>query len=367
MTFSMNVMAIDEADQSDAGGFSEGEASEAVSEEAQSHESEPSTNSAVRVGEYAWEEFMTEYGYGNEVSDLYPDDPTGGDEQLGLDTDAGAGTTVPSGDDWDQVEFDPEAYLGYHPDDLEDQLVPVAGDNAGTLQERFLEYVDPETTPVVKDTWFWEHYKWEYYYEDDGSRPRDSNGEIVPHDAEGALGFDPDTIEQRLAAANDIALELDDTVDERTVNVQEELDEDEFFSTAAGNTTVTNRYDLEKAVSMEKKTHFREVERYWVNKPYAFVIIFHSEKENEKKYYMIEPYQNEIEAELQEFLSGKLRTAIKYAEEGIKEKATEDGRRAVIEDEARRLLERYDLFEATSDDTSKGILETLQGLLDDED
>ncbi|RZV08097.1 flagellar protein FlaI [Natrinema hispanicum] len=367
MTFSMNVMAIDEADQPDAGGFSEGEASESASEEAQSHESEPSTNSAVRVGEYTWEEFMTEYGYGNEVSDLYPDDPTGGDEQLGLDTDAGAGTTVPSGDDWDQVEFDPEAYLGYHPDDLEEQLVPVAGDNAGTLQERFLEYVDPETTPVVKDTWSWEHYKWEYYYEDDGSRPRDSNGEIVPHDTEGALGFDPDTIEQRLAAANDVALELDDVVEERTVNVQEDLEEDEFFSTAAGNTTVTNRYDLEKAVSLEKKTHFREVERYWVNKPYAFVIIFHSEKENEKKYYMIEPYQNEIEAELQEFLSGKLRTAIKYAEEGIKEKATEDGRRTVIEDEARRLLKRYDLFEATADDTSKGVLETLQGLLDDED
>jgi len=45
---------------------------------------------------------------------------------------------------------------------------------------------------------------------------------------------------------------------------------------------------------------------------------------------MIEPYQNEIENELQEFLSGKLRTAIKYSEDGIKEKATEDGRRTVI-------------------------------------
>jgi len=33
---------------------------------------------------------------------------------------------------------------------------------------------------------------------------------------------------------------------------------------------------------------------------------------------MIEPYQNEIENELQEFLSGKLRTAIKYSEDGIK-------------------------------------------------
>ncbi|WP_249361373.1 type II/IV secretion system ATPase subunit [Haloterrigena sp. H1] len=360
-------MAIDEADQSDAGDFSEGEASDSASEEESSHESEPSTNSAIRVGAYTWEEFMNEYGYEDEVSVLYPNKPTDADEQLGLDTNDGSTTSVPSGDDWDQVEFDPETYLRHHPDDLEDNVLPTAGETAAALSELFLEYVDPETTPVVKDVWSWEHYKWEYYYDDDGSRPRDSNGDIVRHDEEEALGFDPDTLEGRLAAANDIAMGVDDIVEERTVNVQEEIDEDEFFSTAAGNTTVSNRYDLEKAVPMEKKTHFREVERYWVNKPYAFVIIFHSEKENEKKYYMIEPYQNEIEAELQEFLSGKLRTAIKYSEEGVKEKATEDGRRTVIEDETRRLLKRYDLFEATANDTSKGILETLQGLLDDDE
>ena len=362
-------MAIDEADQSDAGDFSEGEASDPASEDERSHESEPDSDSAVRVGEYTWEEFMDEYGYGGEVSVLYPDDPepTDADDQLGLDTDERVTATVPSGDDWNQVEFDPETYLGHHPDDLPDHVLPVAGDNAETLRAAFLEYVDPETTPVVKDTWTWEHYKWEYYYNDDGSRPRDGSGEIVRHEKEDALGFDPDTLEQRLAAGNDAALELDDIVEERTVNIQAELDEDEFFSTAAGNTTVSNRYDLEKAVPMEKKTHFREVERYWVNKPYAFVVIFHSEKENEKKYYMVEPYQTEIETELEEFLSGKLRTAIKYSDDGVKDKVTEDGRRTVIEDETRRLLERYDLFEATSDDASKGILETLQGLLDDEE
>ncbi|QLG50536.1 ATPase, T2SS/T4P/T4SS family [Natrinema halophilum] len=361
-------MAIDEADQSDTGDFSEGEESDSVSEEERSQKEDPVSNSAVRVGEYSWEEFMDEYGYSDEVSVLYPDDPepAEADDQLGLDTNEGH-SRVPSGDDWTNVEFDPTAYLGHHPDDLVDTVLPTAGDNADALWEIFLEYVDPETTPVVKDTWTWEHYKWEYYYEDDGSRPRDSDGEIVHHDEEDALGFDPETLEGRLAAGKDAALELDDLVEERTVNVQDDLDEDEFFSTAAGNTTVSNRYDLEKAVPLEKKTHFREVERYWVNKPYAYVVIFHSEKENEKKYYMIEPYQNEIEIELQEFLSGKLRTAIKYSEDGIKEKATEDGRRTVIEDETRGLLKRYDLFEATSGTTSKGILETLRGLLDDDE
>ncbi|OLZ41356.1 secretion system protein E [Natrinema saccharevitans] len=357
-------MAIDEADQSDAGDFSEGEASDPASEDERTHE--PSErDSSVRVGEYTWEAFMEEHGHGDEVADLYPDEPAEGDDQLGLDTDEDVGSVVPSGDDWNDVEFDPEEYLGHHPDDLEDTVLPIAGDNGETIWDAYWEYANPETTPVVKDTWTWEHYKWEYYYEDDGSRPRDGDGEIVRHDREEALGFDPETLENRLAAGNDAALELDDIVEERTVNIQDEIDEDEFFSTAAGNTTVSNRYDLEKAVPFEKKTHFREVERYWVNKPYAFVVIFHSEKENEKKYYMVEPYQNEIETELKEFLSGKLRTAIKYSEDGIKEKATEDGRRTVIEDETRRLLERYDLFEATSEKASKSMLETLRGLLDD--
>ncbi|QCS43083.1 ATPase, T2SS/T4P/T4SS family [Natrinema versiforme] len=362
-------MAIDEADQSDAGDFSEGEASDSASEDERSHGADPISNSAVSVGEYTWEEFMDEYGYGDEISELYPDDAelNATDDQLGLDTDETVGSRVPSGDDWNQVEFDPESYLGHHPDDLADRVLPTAGDDAATLWDIFCEYVDPETTPVVKDTWTWEHYKWEYYYDEDGSRPRDGDGEIVRHDEKEALGFDPDTLEARLAAGNDAALELDDIVEERTVNVQADIEEDEFFSTAAGNTTVSNRYDLEKAVPFEKKTHFREVERYWVNKPYAYVVIFHSEKENEKKYYMIEPYRNEIEIELQEFLSGKLRKAIKYSEDGIKEQSSEDGRRTVIEDETRRLLKRYDLFEATSGETAEGILETLRGLLDDDE
>ncbi|QSW98091.1 ATPase, T2SS/T4P/T4SS family [Haloterrigena alkaliphila] len=364
-------MAIDEADQSDAGDFSEGEASDPASADDRSHESDgdSDSNGGVRVGEYTWEDYMEEYGYGDDASVLYPDEPAGAgaDDQLGLDTDEGSAHTVPSGDDWNQVDFDPESHLGYHPDDLDSSVLPIAGDNAEELREIFLEYVDPETTPVVKDEWTWEHYKWEYYYEDDGSRPRDKNGEIVRHDEEEALGFDPDALEQRLFAGDEAAMELDELVEERTVNVEEDLDEDEFFSTVDGNTTVSNRYDLEKAVPFEKKTHFQEVERYWVNKPYAYVVIFHSDKENEKKYYMVEPYLNEIEIELQEFLSGKLRTAIKYSDEGIKEKATEDGRRTVIEDEARRLLKRYDLFEKTSGSTQESVLDTLRNLLDDDE
>ncbi|SNR51158.1 flagellar protein FlaI [Halorubrum vacuolatum] len=104
-----------------------------------------------------------------------------------------------------------------------------------------------------------------------------------------------------------------------------------------------------------KKTHFREVERYWVNEPYAFVIVFHSTKENERKYYAIQPHLTRIEADLKEFLTGKLRTSIKYADESIAG-GDEEFRRDIIVDETRRLLARYDLYE---EGTDRGIANEL--------
>ncbi|WP_276253762.1 ATPase, T2SS/T4P/T4SS family [Halomontanus rarus] len=358
-------MAIDEADQSDTGHFSDAESSAPASDDSRSHE--PTRGSDVRVGEYIWADFMNDYGYGDEVSTLYPQGTQKPDDQLGLDTSEEAQSRVPTGQDWDRVSFDPTSYLGYDPDELSDLIESTFAPNANVLQDAFLEYVDPETTPVTKGVYTWEHYKWEYYYDEDGDRPRNSDGEIDRFDEEEALGFGPDEIRQKLHQGGNAAMELDDVVDERTVNVNEECDEDDFFSTVDGHTTVANRYDLEKTVPQAKKSHFREEERYWVNKPYAFVIIFHSEKENEKKYYLVEPYLTEIETELQEFLSGKLRTAIKYSDDGIEQNADEDGRRSVIENETRRLLKRYDLFENTSGGTELGILESLRALLDDEE
>nr|WP_272931395.1 type II/IV secretion system ATPase subunit [Halobacterium noricense] len=193
----------------------------------------------------------------------------------------------------------------------------------------------------------WEHFKREYYYvgDDDWTRPRDEAGDIVRFDPVEYLGFDPENVEQWLSVKDDAADEMLDLEAERTVDIHEEIDEDAFFSTVDGRTTIANRYDLEKAVPMGKKRHFREVERYWVNKPYAFVVIFHSDRENEKKYYLVEPYRNPIEADLQEFLTEKLRTAIKYASDDVAAAGDEAERRGVIERETRKLLDRYDLYD----------------------
>ncbi|MFB6090622.1 MAG: ATPase, T2SS/T4P/T4SS family, partial [Halobellus sp.] len=309
---------------------------------------------AVR-GEYTWADFLDEYGADGDVETLYGGrDPRDfGDESDSARWDDGVEIPTPTREDWDGVSLDPESHLGFHPVDVDSEVADAVAE-AVRLDREFEEFCDPETTPVVKDVWLWEHYKREYYYDEDGSRPRDADGEIEPFDATDALGFDPDRVENALARGGQRAEELKALVDERTVDVDPEFDEDAFFTDARGATTVVNRYDLEKAVPMEKKTHFGEVERYWVNKPHAFVIVFHSRKENEKKYYVIEPHQTRIEADLVEFLTGKLRTAIKYDDESVVADGS-DTRRRVIEQQALELLERYNLYRTPERPSEAGL------------
>ena len=215
--------------------------------------------------------------------------------------------------------------------------------------------------PVRKGVYKWLHLKWECHLDDAGQLPVDEEGNPRPFEPAAYLGFAPEEVESALSFGESRAAALKDLVDERTVDVQPDLEEDAFFSTRTGATTVTNRYDLERAVPMAKKTHFVEEERYWVNKPYAFVVIFHSRKENEKKYYLVEPYRTAIESDLREFLTEKLRTAIKYAEEGVTIGGSNGERRAVIERETDRLLNRYDLYDTDSD---RGFRESLADALD---
>ena len=170
-----------------------------------------------------------------------------------------------------------------------------------------------------------------------------------------------------LESTDTVADRLSAVVDERTVRVNPDLDEDAFFTAENGGTTVVNRYDLERAVPQEKKSHFREVERYWVNEPYAFVIILHSEKENEKKYYLIEPHLSPIEEDLKEFLAKKLKTAIKYSSDRIVVQGSEDARAGVIERETHELLERYDLYDEGARPDDGGVLDGLKSAVGADD
>jgi flagellar protein FlaI len=194
----------------------------------------------------------------------------------------------------------------------------------------------------------WEDYEREFYGDQSGGRSR-RRGEPGPFDPTAALGFDPDATESTLRAASRTAERLADVVDERTIRVNPELDEDAFFSTSEGHTTVVNRYDLEKAVEPERKPHYTEVDRYWVDKPYAFVVVFHSTHENEKKYYLVSPHLNPTEHQLKRYLTAKLRTSIKYSDEVVV-RGTPADRRAVIDRELRSILTKYGLFRDRSSD-----------------
>ncbi|MFB6109069.1 MAG: ATPase, T2SS/T4P/T4SS family [Haloplanus sp.] len=322
-------MAIDDAEGSESG--VEGGA-----------ESQRQAGGAT-VGEYTWADYLEEYVSPEAASAVYAP--------------LSAGET-PSADDWDRTDVDPERLLGFDPAGIGDRLA--AGAAVGTeLRARLATRGE---TPVVKGRWTWEDYKAEYYYDDRGDPPTDGEGAVVPFDPAAHLGFDPDLTENVVSLGGDRASKLAEVVEERTVSVDDDLDEDAFFRTAFDTTTVTNRYDLEKTVPMEKKRHFEEVDRYWVNKPYAFVIIFHSRKENEHKYYVVQPYRTEIEADLVEFLTGKLQTAIKYADIGVASGPEE--REQVITSETYSLLERYDLYSRAS---GTGLLDAVASQVGVED
>jgi flagellar protein FlaI len=355
-------MAIDESDQADSGQFEGGDESAAVAGRPGADGLDPS----VQVGRYTWADFLDEHGHGDAVDVLYPDGrPQPEAQSLGLDSRDDA-ASPPRGDDWDRVEFDPQRYLGYHPDEIEDLIRDYAAPEAKRLHRIFQDHIDAGGQ-VSKGIYTWEQFKQEYYYDQQGNPPRE-NGQIVPFKPEEYLGFHPENTEEVFGEFGDVGKELAQLVDDRTVDVSPELDEDEFFSTEDGHTTLVNRYDLEKAVPFQKKLHFQEEDRYWVNKPYAFVIIFHSRKENEKKYYLVEPYLNEIEHDLKEFLTGKLRTAIKYADDEVVTVEGEEQRKDVIEQETKKLLKRYDLFKKrSSSGGQQGFLQNLVEMFDQDE
>ncbi|CAI50102.1 type IV pilus biogenesis complex ATPase subunit [Natronomonas pharaonis DSM 2160] len=218
---------------------------------------------------------------------------------------------------------------------------------------------DNGTQSATVGTYDWDDFRREFH---------DSDAD-APFSPESYLGFDPRDADGRLGVAHIAAETVAEAANRRTVRVDPDVDEAEFFTTDGGAATVTTRYDLEKAVPDEKKQHFREVDRYWVNEPYAFVIIFHSEKENEKKYYLVEPHLSPIEDDLREFLAGKLKTAIKYSSDETVVHGGEDVRASVIESETHALLDRYDLYAdgARPDENGDGLVATLSSLVDTDD
>ena len=78
-----------------------------------------------------------------------------------------------------------------------------------------------------------------------------------------------------------------------------------------------------------------EVERYWLNAPYAFVSINHDPEENEHRYHVVEPTLDELETDLLERLFEDIRTPLLYRED------VEDDPETALLEELEARLEEY--------------------------
>jgi len=103
-----------------------------------------------------------------------------------------------------------------------------------------------------------------------------------------------------------------------TRETNETGDENSFFGDAGNgnderkNGTVTTQSDLERAVPDDKKKYYEEVDRYWINEPYAFVVIYHSTREDEHRYIVVEPHLGGPEREVLAVVRKKLRRSLDH-------------------------------------------------------
>ncbi|WP_302083369.1 type II/IV secretion system ATPase subunit [Salinibaculum rarum] len=109
-----------------------------------------------------------------------------------------------------------------------------------------------------------------------------------------------------------------------------------------GADTLVGHSDLENAVPSGEKPFLEELERYWVNKPYAYIVIYRNTRDQELRYYAVEPKLSDTERELVEFFSDKLRLSINYDKVGAD--ATPNDRAEVVRNETIQLMKRYNLI-----------------------
>lgn len=178
------------------------------------------------------------------------------------------------------------------------------------------------------------------------------------------MDSESDITQEDFALASEKGSQLNEVINTNTVKTLEsqpdtDFDEEEFFTTEDGYSTLVTRYDLEQAISSDKKTHFKELQRYWVNKPYAFVSIFRSTRENEIKYYAIEPHLTDEEKELKEYIETKIRDFIKYDDDTKLGKSVEERKKVIREKIMETITERYSLYKEDESSTVDKLKESI--------
>lgn len=182
------------------------------------------------------------------------------------------------------------------------------------------------------------------------------------HALDPSIEHDEESVREALRDAAANASHAQEKVNTVTCNTR--LDnEDEFFTTSTGTRTLVNRRDLEQTVPNTQKPYLTEIDRYWVNKPFAFIIIFRSERDNETKYVVVEPVLNTHEQRVLDFLKDKLRETMRYSDIASHKKRGQAEKAAHIEAETFKLLKRYRLITENAENAFKHANTT--GTLDD--
>lgn len=119
---------------------------------------------------------------------------------------------------------------------------------------------------------------------------------------------------------------------------------DGFFATPKGLPTIATGGDLEASIPVEEREDLVELDRYWAAYPYSYVSVCRSKENNEVRYFVVEPYLSDPEADLIAFLMEKLEHSLRNDAGTILDEDSQvqrsDVRRRVF-----TLLSRYDLFD----------------------
>lgn len=127
------------------------------------------------------------------------------------------------------------------------------------------------------------------------------------------------------------------------LHIPTEVDEDEFFTTEEGMPTVVTHADHEAQVPNEEKQDLKEIDRYWVQKPFAFVVIYQNTRDSEYRYYVIEPALRPEERELISMFKSKLRVELSW--DDIPPRAEEEVRIEILRETALKLFRTFNLID----------------------
>jgi flagellar protein FlaI len=121
-----------------------------------------------------------------------------------------------------------------------------------------------------------------------------------------------------------------------------QADDDDFFVTDDGNRTLVGPEDLKWTVPDVDAVDMEELDRYWLDKPNSFCVVYHSKSENERLYYVVEPYLSEWERQLKAFFDEQLRANMDYASISLGSDKT--SQQDIILETFYDLLDRYSLI-----------------------